>query len=642
MHSEAPAAAAPPADQALAEARWDLEPLVGGEGAEGVSARLDQAEQRSDAFAAEYRGKVAELDAASVAAAMSELEEIADLVGRAGGYAALGFSVDTQSPEAGALMQRVQERAAQLQTTLLFFDLEWNLLEDERAAELLAAPELERWRHHLTTLRRYRPHQLSEPEEKILTETSVTGPSAFARLFTEQTSAITVELPDAEQPVQLMEALAVLQDPDREARRAVAEGVTAALEPGLRTRAFVFNTLLADKATKDRLRSYEHWLASRNLANEASDESVAALIEAVVEHYELARRWYRLKARILGLDRLAHYDRMAPVAETEQRIAYDEARELVLDCYRGFSPELGEVAGGFFSGAYVDAPPLPGKRGGAFCSYAVPSAHPYVMLNYTSRPGDVLVMAHELGHGVHAALARPQGIFEFATPLTVAETASIFGESIVLGALLERAPDAAARLSLLADSLDGAVAAVFRQVAMNRFEDRVHSRRRESGELSVDGFGDRLARDPGRPARRLGRARRRLRLLVVLRAALHRHARLRVCLCLRAPARALGLSPLRGARRGVRRLLPRAAARGRLAPARGAGRDRRRRPHRPGLLGLGPGADRAPARGRRGDRGRGGGGARSGLSAAATRPAARGAGCQAPRRLPPAPRARRR
>ena len=216
MHSEAPAAAAPPADQALAEARWDLEPLVGGEGAEGVSARLDQAEQRSDAFAAEYRGKLAELDAASVAAAMSELEEIADLVGRAGSYASLGFSVDTQSPEAGALMQRVQERAAQLQTTLLFFDLEWNLLEDERAAELLAAPELERWRHHLTTLRRYRPHQLSEPEEQILTETAVTGPSAFARLFTEQISAITVELPDAEQPVQLMEALAVLQDPDRE------------------------------------------------------------------------------------------------------------------------------------------------------------------------------------------------------------------------------------------------------------------------------------------------------------------------------------------------------------------------------------------------------------------------------------------
>ena len=477
-----------PTDEALAAARWDLEPLVDGRGAEGVEALLDEASERARAFADAHRGAVAGLDAAGVAAAMAELEEISDRAGRAATYAGLTFAVDTQSPETGAMLQRVRERSAELQTLLLFFDLEWNQLDGERAAELLAAPELERWRHHLSTLRRYRPHQLTEPEERILTETSVTGRSAFARLFTEQTSALTVELPGAEQPVGLMEALSVLQGPDREARRAAAEGVTAALEPGLRTRAFIFNTLLADKATRDRLRSYEHWLASRNLDNEASDESVAALVEAVVGRYELARRWYRLKARLLGVERLAHYDRMAPVAETEQRIAYGEARELVLDCYRGFSDELGEVAAGFFDGERIDAPPAPGKRGGAFCSYAVPSAHPYVMLNYTARPGDVLTMAHELGHGVHAALARPRGIFEFSTPLTVAETASIFGESIVLGALLERAPDAAARLSLLADSLDGAVAAVFRQVAMNRFEDRVHGERRESGELPVDGF----------------------------------------------------------------------------------------------------------------------------------------------------------
>ena len=288
--------------------------------------------------------------------------------------------------------------------------------------------------------------------------------------------------------MQLEEALSRLQDPDRERRADAASAVTAALEPGLRTRAYVFNTLLADKATKDRLRSYESWIASRNLANEASDESVAALIEAVTSRYELARRWYRLKARLLGLDRIADYDRMAPVAETERRIPYDEARELVLDCYRGFSPELGDVVEEFFTGAYIDAPAVPGKRGGAFCSYAVPTAHPYVLLNYTSRPGDVLTMAHELGHGVHAALARPQGIFEFATPLTVAETASIFGEAIVFGRLLERAPDRAERLSLLAESLDGAVGAVFRQVAMNRFEERVHGERRGSGELSVDAF----------------------------------------------------------------------------------------------------------------------------------------------------------
>ncbi|HEY6781409.1 MAG TPA: M3 family oligoendopeptidase, partial [Thermoleophilaceae bacterium] len=258
------------------------------------------------------------------------------------------------------------------------------------------------------------------------------------------------------------------------------------LRVDLRSRAFVFNTLLADKATKDRLRHYPHWLAARNLANEASDESVEALIDAVTSRYELARRWYRLKARLLDIERLAHYDRMAPVGESDERIPYDEARELVLDCYGGFSPLLGEAAQAFFEHDYIDAPPKPGKRGGAFCSYTVPSAHPYVMLNYTSRPSDVLVMAHELGHGVHASLARPQGIFHFSTPLTLAETASIFGETIVLGRLLERAPDATARLGLLASSLDGAVAAIFRQVAMNRFEDRVHRARRDQGELSLD------------------------------------------------------------------------------------------------------------------------------------------------------------
>ena len=482
------AATATTTDEALAAARWNLEPLVEDGGRERALEQLDEAQQGSDAFAERYRGKVAELDAAGLAEAMRELERISDLAGRAGTYASLAFSVDTLSPEVGALMQQVQERSAALQTTLLFFDLEWNELDDEQAEELLEAPELAFCRHYLKMERRYRPHQLSEPEELILTETSVTGPGAFSRLFTEQTSAITVDLADTDEPLQLMEALSRLQDPDRERRAEAAGAVTEALEPDLRTRAFIYNTLLQDKATKDRLRSFDHWLAARNLDNEASDESVEALIEAVIGRYELARRWYRLKARMLGLERLADYDRMAPLAEAERHIPYDEARELVLDCYRGFSPELGATAEEFFTGDYIDAPPAPGKRGGAFCSYAVPSAHPYVMLNYTSRPGDVLTMAHELGHGVHASLSRPRGMFEFGTPLTVAETASIFGETIVLGRLLEQAADDAERLSLLGSSLDGAVGAVFRQVAMNRFEDRVHTERRETGELSVDAF----------------------------------------------------------------------------------------------------------------------------------------------------------
>ena len=477
-------------DEALETASWDLEPLVEQRGAEGVEELLAQARDRATAFAERFRGRVGELDGDELAEAMHELGAISDLGGRAGSYAVLSFSLDTADPARGALLQRGRELGVEIETLLLFFELEWNELPDERAEELLGHDGLAFCRHYLRTLRRYRPHQLSEPEERVLTETSVTGSSAFKRLFTEQTSALQVELPGSPGPASLEEALSRLQDRDRHRREEAAGAITKALRPGLRTRGYVFNTLVQDKAVKDRLRSYPHWLASRNLANEASDESVQALIEAVRSRYELARRWYRLKASLLGLDRLAYWDRAAPVGESDDRIPYAEAQSMVLDCYSEFSPELGRTAGEFFTGGYIDGPPRPGKRGGAFCAYTVPSAHPYVMLNYTSRPHDVLTMAHELGHGVHASLARPQGIFQFTTPLTLAETASIFGETIVLERLLERAPDAAARLDLLAGSLDGAVAAVFRQVAMNRFEHAVHTERRERGELATDRFGE--------------------------------------------------------------------------------------------------------------------------------------------------------
>jgi len=477
-------------DPALEAAAWDLEPLVESAGAEGVVRLMEEAQERAVAFAHRHRGQVAELGPEGLVDATQELAAISDLAGRAGSYAMLNFTLDTSDPERGALMQRAQELGAAIETQLLFSELEWNLVPAERAEELLAADGLEFARHHLRSLRRYRPHQLTEPEERVVTELDVTGASALRRLYTEQLSAIEVELPDSDEPVPLELALSRLLDPDRAKREQAARATTEALRPGLRTRAFLLNTLMADKATKDRLREYPHWLASRNLANEASDESVAALVDVVVRRYELARRWYRLKARLLGLEKLGFWDRMAPLDDSDERIPYDEARSIVLDCYSGFSPELGQVAGGFFERGYIDGPPRPGKRGGAFCSYTVPSQHPYVLLNYTSRPMDVLTMAHELGHGVHAALAGPQGIFQFTTPLTLAETASIFGETIVLNALLERAPDAAARLSLLAGSLDGAVGAVFRQIAMNRFEDGVHTARRESGELPPDRFAE--------------------------------------------------------------------------------------------------------------------------------------------------------
>jgi oligoendopeptidase F len=309
---------------------WDLEPLVDGEGEAGADRLLDEAQRRSTAFSEQHAGKVAELDGPGLAAAVRELGEIAEIVGRVGSYAALRFSVDTADPANGALLQRVQERGTAIETTLLFFELEWAALNDERADELLTADGLDTARHHLRTIRRYRPHLLTEPEEKILAEKAVTGRDAWSRLFSEVTSAVKVELDGEDEPVALDVALARLSSPDRELRARVAERVSQALQPTLRIRGYIFNTLLADKAADDRLRSYPSWISSRNLANEASDESVQALVEAVREAYDLPRRWYRLKAKLLGVERLADYDRMASVGGEQPEIGWDEARETVL------------------------------------------------------------------------------------------------------------------------------------------------------------------------------------------------------------------------------------------------------------------------------------------------------------------------
>jgi oligoendopeptidase F len=481
-----------PNDPELAETAWDLEPLVDGEGEGGVQSRLEDALTRAQAFASRYAGKLGELDSAGLREAMTELAVIYELLGRAGSYAALRFYTDTATPANGALLQKVQERETQIATTLLFFELEWAELSDERAEELLEGEGLDFCSHYLRNARRYREHLLSEPEEKILTEKALTGAGAWSRLFEELTSAIEVELPEAlaAEPVALDVALSNLMAADPDVRRTTAEAVTAALEPGLRTRAFLFNTLLADKATDDRLRRYPSWLAARNLSNEASDESVQALIEAVRGRYEIARRWYRLKARLLGVEQLADYDRMAAVTEDEVTFSFAQGREIVLDCYSSFSPELGALAKRFFDERWIDAPVRPAKRGGAFCSPTVPSVHPYVLLNYTARRRDVLTLAHELGHGVHFALAARQGVFHQSTPLTLAETASVFAETVVFGRLLAEDSSPASRLALLAENLEDTIATVFRQVAMNRFEDLVHTARREQGELSVERFGE--------------------------------------------------------------------------------------------------------------------------------------------------------
>ena len=473
-------------DQLATDVAWNLEPLLGETGS--VDSLLAEAAEAAEKFSEKYRGRIAYLSASDLAEAMHALAQISDGVGRVGSYVGLKFSVDTTNPEFGAQMANADEKSTEISNTLLFVELEWAAADDVHVEEVLTQPELDFCRHHLSAARRYRPHLLSEPEEKILADKAVTGSSAWGRLFSELTSAIEVDI--SGETISLEEGLSRLQSPERPVRKEAALAVTCALEPGLRTRAFIFNTLLADKGSDDRLRHFDNWLASRNLDNEASDESVAALVEAVVSRYDIPQRWYTLKAKLLGLDRIFDYDRMALVSDTEETFSWSAAREIVSNAYKSFSPELSDVVERFFNEKWIDAPQRPGKRSGAFCAYTVPDHHPYLLLNWTGRRRDVLTLAHELGHGLHAYLAREQGVFHQNTPLTLAETASVFGETVTFGRLLSETNEPNQRLALLAESLEGQIATVFRQVAMNQFEDSAHTWRREQGEVSVEQFGD--------------------------------------------------------------------------------------------------------------------------------------------------------
>ena len=458
---------------------------------------LDEATERATAFAAEHAGKLAELDSAGLAAAMRELAAINELVGKAGlvrlaavrhrhrrprarGAAAAGPGARHRDRDQAAVLRaRVGGAARRRAPTSCWPTTGWTSA-----------------RHYLRSARRYRPHLLTEPEEKILAEKSIASQSAWSRLFGEQVAALRVQSGDEELSLEV--ALSRLQSPDRDsAARHRRGGDRRRWRPGLRTRAFIYNTLLHDKAVEDRLRSYPHWLASRNLANEASDESVMALIEAVRGRFDIPQRWYRLKAQLLGVDQARRLRPRRPGAARGRHASRSARRASWCSTpTTSFSPDAGRITRRFFDERWIDAPVRPHKRGGAFCAYTVPSVHPYVMLNFTARRRDVLTMAHELGHGLHAALAQPQGVFQQSTPLTLAETASVFGEALVFGRMLEAAPDDDARLSLLAERIDGAVATVFRQMAMNRFEHLVHTRRRDEGELSVRALRRVLASSP--------------------------------------------------------------------------------------------------------------------------------------------------
>ncbi len=453
-----------------------------------IDGDLDAARTAAKEFAERWRGRIAGLTAAELAEAVDEAERLAEAVTRAACYAQLLFAADTQTPRHGALLQHVQERATEIRNHLVFFELEWVVVEGAAAESLLADPALARRRHHLAALRRYRPHLLSETEERLLEETANTGRRAFGRLFDEVMSGLRfrVSLDGAEQELGEEEVLALLYHADRETRREASRALTRGLRENARTLAFIFNTLVQDKAVDDRLRHYPTPMASRHLANEIERESVELLLSSCVKRYPLVARYYRLKARLLGLDQLEDPDRYAPISPEGGARTFADTKRIVLDAYADFAPTMSDIARRFFDERWIDAELRPGKRGGAFSAATLPSVHPYVLLNYTGNLRDVMTVAHELGHGVHQFLAAEQGLFAQSTPLTTAETASVFGEMLVFRRLMKEESDPAIRLGLLCSKLEDAFATVFRQVAMTRFEESLHAARRAEGELPIE------------------------------------------------------------------------------------------------------------------------------------------------------------
>jgi len=468
------------------EIRWNLADLYPDsttleDDLEGVSAAAED-------FAQRYRGQVVSLDDAGLATALEDFEALQERLVRAHTYTYLNWCTHLDDSEHGALLQKVREVSTQIQQKLLFFELEWVQLEDSQAEKLLKSTAITPYRHYLECERLTKPHVLGEPEEKVLSEKALTGSQAWNRFFDEIVGSTRFSFEGQELTQQ--EILAKLYSADRQVRQRAAQSFTEGLEHHLRELTFVFNTLLADKSSNDRLRHYPNWLSSRNLSNEISEEAVQTLIESVTHRYDLVARYYNLKRTLLGLEELHDYDRYAPLEEVETSYSWNQAKEITLKAYESFHPRLGSIAADFFKQRWIDAPVEPGKVGGAFSHPAVPSAHPYVLLNYTGNIRDVQTLAHELGHGVHQYLARPQGLLQSDTPLTLAETASTFGEMLVFDRLMKREDSPGAHLSMIVSKIDDIMATVFRQVAMNRFEDRIHTTRRTKGELSSDHFSE--------------------------------------------------------------------------------------------------------------------------------------------------------
>ena len=464
--------------------RWNLSDLYAAHDDPNIEATLADCRARAENFAERFRPLMQSSESAcaeTILQALKELETIYEALGRVGSYASLLYAADTASPAYQDLEQRVEQRSTAVRNLLLFFELEWLKLDDALANRIMADPSLAPYRHYLASLRRYRPHTLSEPEEKIINERDNTGRNAFGRLFSEVTSALTftVERDGRSEDLNLSQTLSLLHEPDRALRRRAMETLYEGLSKHGQVLTFVYDTLVQDNLTVDRLRNYAYPMAQRHLANEIDGDAVKTMMAIAEQNYGLAQDYFRLKAQLLGLPRLALYDQYAPVSSEVQPFTYARAQQMILEAFEAFDPKFRQLASEFFAKSWIDAEIRKGKRGGAFCASPSPQLHPYILCNYDDTIRDVMTVAHELGHGLHGCLSRKQNYFNYDTPLTTAETASVFGEMLVFDHLLARQTDKPAQIALLAGKLEDIFATVFRQNVLTRFEELAFAARKE-------------------------------------------------------------------------------------------------------------------------------------------------------------------
>ncbi|MEQ9641215.1 MAG: M3 family oligoendopeptidase [Alphaproteobacteria bacterium] len=473
------------ADALGALPEWDLSDLYPGPDSPALTTDLDNADTEAKAFRDAYAGKLASLDGAGMAAAVQRYEALGETMGRIMSYAQLLHAGNVADPDVGKFYQSMQERVNAIASLTLFFVLEMNHIDDARMAALLQNPTLARYRPWIEAERVMKPYQLDDEMEQLLHEKSVAGAAAWSRLFDQTVAGLRFKV--GKQEMTSEQALHLLSEPDAKARKQAAMALAKTFEANVGLFAHIYNTLVKDKEIEDRWRKLPSPQMARHLSNRVEPEVVQALRDAVWDAFpKLSHRYYALKAKWLGMKKMEFWDRNAPLPDVDDRtFTFPQARDVVLDAYGQFSPELASVGKRFFDQPWIDAPTRPGKAGGAFAHPTVVSAHPYLLLNYQGKTRDVMTLAHELGHGVHQILAAEQGPLLSYTPLTLAETASVFGEQLTFRALLAAETEPARRKAMLASKVEDMINTVVRQTAFYEFESRVHAQRRE-GELTPD------------------------------------------------------------------------------------------------------------------------------------------------------------